>query len=343
MSLWQQYLSNKAAAKGPYFPLEGARDLGLSEGELMVNAPDSIYLGTAISEIIHALESLGLVQSIVRNSVAVHEKTALYHNVSLSSNTGLAVNVGGMDLRFFLRHWHHALALTSTQDEKTNYSIQFYDEFGVAIEKVFLRDLEKVPQWQAIVEKFGVVEKPTFKRGKLPAVEAPAALAPARIEAFQERWLELKDVHYFGGILETFALDRQAAYRYAPQGMAKQLDVSTWERVLEAVRDSGMELMIFCGNRGLVQIQTGKVHRIVRARGYLNILDAQTEDFNLHLKDDEIAETWVVRRPTRDGFVTCIEGFDARHKTVIQFFGRRQEGQTELLKWQEITNQYLQA
>lgn len=101
--------------------------------------------------------------------------------------------------------------------------------------------------------------------------------------------------------------------------------------------------MIFSGNRGIVQIQTGKVHNIVRARGYLNILDGREEGFSMHLKDDEIAETWVVRRPIRDGFVTCVEGFDSRRKTVIQIFGRRQEGEPELAAWQEITDGLLQA
>ncbi len=101
--------------------------------------------------------------------------------------------------------------------------------------------------------------------------------------------------------------------------------------------------MIFSGNRGIVQIQTGPVHNLVRARGYLNILDGQEEGFSLHLKDDEIAETWVVRRPIRDGFVTCIEGFDSRRKTVIQIFGRRQEGEPELAAWREITDGLLQA
>ncbi|WP_066568601.1 ChuX/HutX family heme-like substrate-binding protein [Snodgrassella sp. CFCC 13594] len=341
MNLWQQYLSNKDAAQGPYFTREGAADLGISEGELIAQAPDTIYLGGAIRDIILKLDTLGLVQSVVRNSVAVHEKTALYENVTLSPVSGLAINVGGMDLRFFPQRWHHALAVTAHQADKVTRSIQFYDEFGVALEKVFMRDDTKLPEWTALVDAFRTEGLPEFEQGTLPPVAVPEPLSAERAVAFQERWLELKDVHHFGGLLETFGIDRQSAYRYAPQGYTKALDNTVWEEVLTRVRDSGMELMIFCGNRGLVQIQTGAVHHVVRARGYLNILDGQTEGFNLHLKDSDIVETWVVRRPVRDGYVTCIEGFDERRKSVIQFFGRRQEGETELNEWQRITNQLL--
>lgn len=343
MNLWQQYLAKKEAAQEPYFPREGAADLGISEGELMANAPDSIYLGSKIRDIVLKLSTLGLVESIVRNDVAVHEKKGIYENVSLAPTSGLALNIGGLDLRFSPSHWHHALAVTTQHGDKTSHSIQFYDEFGVAIEKVFMRDDRRLPEWTALLDAFQTEGKPAFIHNPLPSATIPEPLSPQREAAFRERWMELKDVHYFSGILETFEIDRQTAYRHAPKGHTRQLDNSIWEKVLNQVHHSGMELMIFVGNRGLVQIQTGQIHHIVRSHGYLNILDGKTEGFNLHLKDQDIAETWVVRRPIRDGFVTCIEGFNAHRQTVIQFFGRRQEGEQELSEWQHITNPLLAA
>lgn len=341
MSLWQQYLAKKETAQEPYFPREGAAELGVSEGELMADAPDTVYLGSAIRDIVLKLDTLGLVESIVRNDVVVHEKKGVYENVSLAPTSGLALNIGGLDLRLFPSHWHHVFAITMNYGDKLSRSIQFYDEFGVAIEKVFMRDDSKLPEWNALIDAFRTEAKPQFKHETRPPVVIPQSLSPEREKAFQERWMELKDVHYFGGLLETFDIDRQVAYRHAPKGYTKQLDNSVWEKVLNDVRDSEMELMIFVGNRGLVQIQTGKVHNIVRSHGYLNIFDGKTEGFSMHLKDSDITETWVVRRPIRDGLVTCIDGFDARRNTVIQFFGRRQEGETELNKWHSITDKLL--
>ena len=115
--------------------------------------------------------------------------------------------------------------------------------------------------------------------------------------------------------------------------------IGVWEQALEKIHRYGLEAMIFAGNRGLVQIQTGKVHNIVRAKGYLNILDNREEGFSLHLKDNEIAETWIVRRCIREGLLTCIESFDQHRKTVVQLFGRRQERQGEPALWQQITDE----
>lgn len=339
--LWQQYQANKSAREGMYFPREGAADLGVSEGALMADAPHSVYLGGNIRDVVLNLGSLGEVQCVVRNDVCVHEKQGVYENVSLAPASGIALNIGGIDLRIFPARWRHILAVANHDGGKVSRSIQFYDEFGTALQKVFMRDDGRTAAWDALIDRFKTEGKPQFTAAALPPVEMPAPLAENRIAAFQERWLEIKDVHHFGGLLETFGLDRQASYPYAPQGMAKKLGHDAWQRVLEQARDAGIEIMIFAGNRGLVQIQTGKVHNIVRARGYLNVLDGKEEGFSMHLKDNAIAETWVVRRPVREGFVTCIEGFDERRRTVIQIFGRRAEGETELREWTEITDRLL--
>ncbi|OSI10907.1 ChuX/HutX family heme-like substrate-binding protein [Neisseria zoodegmatis] len=343
MNLWEQYQANKAQKQGMYFPREAAADLGVSEGALMADAPETVYLGgkNHVRGIVLKLHTLGLVQCIVRNSVCVHEKQGIYENVSMSETSGIAVNVGGIDLRIFPARWHHVLAVTNRDGEKVSRSVQFYDEFGVSVQKVFMREEGKEAEWQALLDAFRTEGKPAFQTGELPPATATPALLSEKEAAFQERWNELKDVHHFGGLLETFEVDRQTAYRHAPEGSTKLLNHSAWQQVLEAARDRGINIMIFAGNRGLVQIQTGKVHNVVRARGYLNVLDGKEEGFSMHLKDDEIVETWVVRRPIRDGFVTCVEGFDSRRKTVLQIFGKRKEGEPELEAWREITDKLL--
>ncbi|MDF7675317.1 hemin-degrading factor [Neisseriaceae bacterium ESL0693] len=339
MSLWQQYLVKKDTVQGPYFPKQAAEEMGVSEGALIADAPDTIYLGTAIRDLVLKLDTLGEILSVVRNDVAVHEKVGLYEHVTLTARSGLALNVGGIDLRFFLQNWHHALATTNVINDKTRYSIQFYDEFGVAVEKVFLHDDSKVSAWQALVDEFKTEGKPEFIHTERPSAPVPQPLSAERESAFQERWLELKDVHHFTGLLETFALDRQQSYRHAPVGMTKQLDNSIWQQVLEQVRDREMKIMIFVGNRGLVQIQTGRIHNLKRAYGYLNVLDSkEPEQFDLHLRDDLITETWLVRRPISEGYVTCIEGFDQYRQSVIQIFGFRAEGDDEMVAWHKLTD-----
>jgi putative hemin transport protein len=343
MNLWQQYMDKKATTEGMYFPRQAAVDLGVSEGALMADAPDTIYLGSQIRELVLKLETLGEVLSVVRNDVVVHEKIGVYEHVTLTARSGLALNVGKLDLRFFLHHWHHALATVNVIGDKTMRSIQFFDEYGMNIEKVFMRDDSKLDAWQALIDEFAVEGKPEFLPAPVKQVTAPAPLAAERERAFQERWNELKDVHHFGGILETFNLDRQQAYRHAPAGQTKLLERSVWEKVLLEAQEKQLEIMVFVGNRGLVQIQTGKVHNVVRSHGYLNVLDVKVpqEGFDLHIRDTEIVETWVVRRPISDGYVTCIEGFDKNRDTVIQIFGRREEGSDEMQTWHQLTDALL--
>lgn len=338
MSYWQQYQIAKAEKDRMYFPREGAADLGISEGRLMADAPGCTYLGSNIRDLILQLHTLGRVECIVRNSAAVHEKQGVYENVSLNEQAGMALNMGGIDLRIFAKHWRHALAIEDDSRTPPSRSIQFYDEYGTPMQKVFMRENDKTEAWQALLARFGTPGKPEFAVEQPASVSAPAPLAAEQLAAFHQSWMDLKDVHHFGDILESFGLDRQAAYRQAPAGMAVRVKAAVWEEALNRIRDAGLPVMVFVGNRGLVQIQSGKVHHVVRARGYLNILDSKEEGFSLHLQDDALAETWVVRRCISEGMLTCIEGFDERRKTVIQIFSLRQEGQPESPVWREITD-----
>lgn len=123
--LWQQYQALKE--KTPMlFPTEGAAALGISEFELMLASPYSQYIGRQCPAVLKQFEKFGEVESIVRNELAVHEKTAAYHNLKLGEKMGLALNVGGLDLRFFMWQWQHMLAVTDTSRlDKPSYSIQF--------------------------------------------------------------------------------------------------------------------------------------------------------------------------------------------------------------------------
>lgn len=343
MNLWQQYLDKKATVEGMYFPRQAAADMGVSEGALVADAPETIYLGNRIRELVLKLETLGEVLSVVRNDVVVHEKIGVYEHVTLTARSGLALNVGKLDLRFFLQHWHHALATVNVIGDKTLRSIQFFDEYGMNIEKVFMRDDSKLDAWQALVNEFATEGKPEFLATPVKQVVAPEPLSVEREQAFQERWKELKDVHHFSGLLETFNIDRQQSYRHAPAGQTKLVDRGVWEQILQQAHEHQMEIMVFVGNRGLVQIQTGKLHNVVRSHGYLNVLDVKVpeEGFDLHIRDTEIVETWVVRRPISEGYVTCIEGFDKNRDTVIQIFGRREEGNDEMQTWHQLTDALL--
>lgn len=346
--LWQQYQALKV--KIPMlFPTEGATALGVSEFELMLASPYSQYIGDQCKAVLKQFETFGDMESIVRNELAVHEKTAPYHNLKLGEKMGLALNVGGLDLRFFMWQWQHMLAVTDTsRADKPSYSIQFYNAQGAAIDKVYLRELsdENISRWQAMIQE----QQQTVSNDTL-TLEAQEPLNDWRYKALSEEeraqlqqgWQAMTDVHQFHSLLKNLDIDRASSYHQAPEQMTQQLDISAVEAVFEQARDAKCPIMIFVGNSGLVQIQTGTVQTLKRMGDWFNILDKDHNNFTLHLKDKALEQVWSVKRPTKDGIVTCIEGFDGHGISIFSVFGQRIEGTPELEAWQQIVAKVTEA
>nr|WP_299040501.1 ChuX/HutX family heme-like substrate-binding protein [uncultured Psychrobacter sp.] len=340
--LWQAYQDKKTVTP-MLFPTEGAAVLGVSEFELLLASPHSQYIGGQCRAVLEQLENFGAVESIVRNALAVHEKTAPYHNLKLGEKRGIALNVGGLDLRFFMGRWQHMLAVTDlSKSDKPSYSIQFFDEQGAAIDKVFLRDLsdDNIARWQKLVDKHAQavdITELTLDEATVPKTWQYKELSDDNRDKLQRRWRKMTDVHQFYHILNKLEVDRASSYRQAPTGSAYSLSLDAMSAVFEQARDSECPIMIFVGNSGLVQIQTGTVKTIKRMGDWINILDKSHNNFTLHLKDKQLAQLWCVKRPTADGIVTCIEGFDQFGSSILTVFGQRMEGTSELAAWQKIT------
>ena len=341
-TLWQSY-QNKKASTPMLFPTEGAATLGVSEFELILASPHSQYMGGQCRTVLEQLQDFAQVESIVRNDLAVHEKTAQYHNLKLGDNMGIALNVGGLDLRFFMKRWQHMLVVTDmTRMDKPSYGIQFYDEQGSAIDKVFLRDMsaEAITRWQDMIQQqVASVDQDILM---LEVKETAAdwqykVLTDDNRDKLQRRWQKMTDIHQFYHILNKLEIDRASSYRQAPEGAAYPLSIDAVEAVFNQACDSECPIMIFVGNSGMVQIQTGTIKTIKRMGDWINILDKNHNDFTLHLKDKALAQVWCVQRPTADGFVTCIEGFDNKGVTIFTLFGQRIEGTSELEVWRTIT------
>ena len=340
-ALWQDYQEKKAQSP-MLFPTEGAAALGVSEFELMLASPYSQYMGGHCQEVLKQFENFGQVESIVRNALAVHEKTAPYNNLKLGDKMGLALNVGGLDLRFFMWRWQHMLAVTDlSRADKPSYSIQFYDEQGSAIDKVYLRELttENIERWQGMIQE----QIDNLNSDELTLTPSTPlsqwkykALTHDKCAELQQGWRDMSDVHQFHRLLQRLEIDRASSYYQAPEEMTQQLNIDAVEATFEQARDAKCPIMILVGNSGMVQIQPGTVQTIKRMGDWLNILDKGHKDFTLHLKDKALAKVWCVKRPTKDGIVTCIEGFDSHGTSVISIFGQRIEGTPELDVWQKI-------
>jgi putative hemin transport protein len=314
---------------------DAAAALGVSEAQLLACLPGTRRLRCDLPALLPRLAELGTLKAITRNDLAVHEKDGRYDNLTLSDKVGLVLNPGQLDLRLFPAHWAHAYAAEQASPRGKLRSLQFYDAAGHAIHKLYLKEDSAVPAWQALVAEFADADSTLlFDSSHTQAAPASQPL-PDGFDAsgFADAWLALQDVHHFHGLLRKHGLTRQQAFRHAPAGHACQLAGDAVDSLLRGAANSVLPIMVFVGNRGMVQIHSGAIQRVQRIGEWLNILDP---GFNLHLQDGQLDEIWLVRRPTRDGIITAIEAFDTQGHSIVSFFGQRTEGEPELAGWREL-------
>lgn len=331
--LYQRYLTLQAEQN--LYQRDAAAALGVSEGEIVACLPHSTYLGNNINDFLPQLEQLGMVQSIVRNDLAVSEKRGVYQNLDLSPMMGTAINMGGLDLRLFLRRWQHIFAVS---DDKKQ-SFQIFDAHGNAIQKIYLTEESQTALFEHICQQFASDAAAQFTRPPEAPTSELTTLTPEKITEYQDAWRGLQNVHHFRVVLSQFGIDRLQGLEYAPAGDALRLNVSAIEAIMQRCAERGITLLTFVNNSGIVQIQTGKVHHVVRARGWLNMMDNKEENFTLHLNDSGIDQFWFVRRPGSNGIVHSFEAYDANRELVLQLFGRQADARSEPENWRELVQE----
>jgi len=305
--------------------------MGISEAELtsLRVGHDAGRMDVDARTLLTALEKVGVTKSITRNDYAVHEQMGRYENQHLNGHAGLILNPRELDLRLFLQHWLHIFCMTESHPKGDRHSIQFFDAQGTAVHKVYTTDETDMDAWHALIAHYRSAENPALEL--VPAVKAEEKTQAASGDIDSE-WRAMTDVHQFFQLLKRHNLSRQQAFKAVGDDLAYRVDNGSLAAILEAARDQQNEIMIFIGNAGCVQIFTGQI-KSVRPHGeWINIFNSR---FTMHLIESAIAESWVTRKPTKDGFVTSLELFAADGSQIAQLFGQRTEGQPEQSVWRD--------
>ncbi|GAB4366397.1 MAG: hemin-degrading factor [Kiloniellaceae bacterium] len=314
---------------------DAAARLGVSEAELVAARCGAGVrrLDGPWPELLKALPTLGTVMVLTRNDSAVHEKVGTFDKVSAFQNMGLVLN-GAVDLRLFFSHWHFGFAVAEEAHGAVRHSLQFFDVDGLAVHKVYLREESDAAAYEALVTRhLHADQAPAIRvaaKAPLPGDRPDDAIDRA---ALRDRWQALQDVHDFRAMLIDLGVGRLQAFRLVGDDLAYRVDPGSFRRALEQAAASGLSIMVFVGSPGVVQIHTGPVKKLKEVGPWFNVLDP---GFNLHLREDGIAEAWVVRKPTRDGLVTSLEIYDADGGQIAWMFGERHEGEAELAEWRAL-------
>jgi len=310
---------------------EAASHLGVSEAELLATGCGEhvIRLEGDFRELLKEVPRMGYVMALTRNNSVVHERKGAYQNVSFNGQVGLVLGED-IDLRLFMSHWHFGFAVR----ENERQSLQFFAANGEAVHKIYLTSESNADAYQAIVNKYRSADQSGILGVEpYPAKEAETPDAEIDVPGFQQAWLNLQDTHAFFGMLCKYQVSRLQALRLAPADYAYQVSPASIRYVLEEVARQQVPIMVFVASRGCIQIHTGEINRLVTAGPWYNILDPE---FNLHLREDQVATVWVVKKPTTEGIVTALELFDAEGNNLALIFGKRKPGIPEQEAWRQV-------
>jgi len=311
-----------------------AHRLGVAEAEFVAAhcGVSAVRIEPRLDALLPALPALGEVMALTRNESAVHEKVGVFEKVSVGRHAALVLG-DQIDLRIFPKHWAFGFAVEKGAGADIRRSLQFFDASGTAVHKLHLRPASDTAAYQALVERFASADQ-----AQAAAVEppAPAVARPTPAVDRQDlraRWSAMTDVHQFVGILRDLDLTRHEAVHLIGADFAWPLAADAAAEMLACSVEAKLPIMCFVGNRGCIQIHSGPVLNVKPMGPWLNVMD---ETFHLHLRTDRIREVWAVRKPNGEGHVTSVEAYDAAGELIIQFFGKRREGEDERGEWRRL-------
>ncbi len=303
---------------------DGARQLGVTEAELVASHPAAIRLDPDPGALLRGLAAVGEVMITTRNPAAVMEHTGRIERVEVGAPAG-GVYGADIELRFFPTRWAAAWAVPVLSRRGELRSIQVFDAEGVAVVKAYaLAGTDDAAFADLLTAR--TAQLPDFDPIS-PTVEIPAA--PADPAGLLADWAALQDTHAFHGMLRKHRCAREA-YRAAEGRFTRQLPTDAVERVLRAVAEGGYPLFAFVASAGCTQIHHAPIRRVALAGTWLNVLD---EAFNLHVQLADVVRVWEVTKPTRGGPVRSIELEDARGEAAVILFGPRSDGAPDDPRW----------
>lgn len=307
-----------------------AKDFNISEAQLLLTGlGDQVtLLRPEIEDILKQVECLGQVMALTRNEYCVNERKGIYQNFSLTPHAALFLGED-IDLRLFLSKWKLAFSVA----ENDRDSLQFFDENGTALHKIYLTAESDKAHFLRLVAHFRASQQEFFEIKPVLKTNRPERRdAEIDIQGFHKAWNEMKDSHEFFGLLQRFGINRMQALRLAPEGRTMQLSLESFRKTIVHCAVNEVPVMIFTGNEGCIQIHTGGVKKLMPTGPWFNVLDPE---FNLRLNEDGVSSVWHVVKPSTDGDVNSLELYDKDGEMIVQVFGKRKPGVPELETWKE--------
>lgn len=295
------------------------------------------------------LDALGPVRVVTANSAVTHQKFGRFGNVSGNGHAIVVLN-RGVDLRIFPRHWRR------TAYDPAAGAILIQDAAGRPVHAIHRTAETDAAAWAAFLEEHradGTAAEDLNGDGldggqpaqTQPAETSAAALtgidvAGIDVAGLRAAWAAMADVHEFHGMLKRFGVARLDAMRLAGGDFAREISLAAVTGLLRSARDDRMEIMIFAGNAGCIQIHTGPISTLRMDGTLLDIDDAglagDEPGFRLHCDTARLTSAWVVFKPTGKGGITTVELYNAQGENCAILCGQRDEDKPERPEWRML-------
>ncbi len=307
---------------------------GISEAELVAAhvGQGATPIAAHPDQLMPQVERLGEVMALTRNISCVHERVGRYGNYKSGPHAAMILQPE-IDLRLFPSHWVSAFALESETESGLKRSLQIFDAAGDAVHKIHLRETSNHTLWSDVLAQLatGETSDQLVVAARKPA-EAPKANLE-KLDVLRSEWARMTDTHQFMRLTSKLRMNRLGAYHLAlGEKWVRRVENSAVETFLHSTSEKQQKVILFVGNKGNIQIHWGTLDNIKVMGPWLNVLDPK---FNLHLRGDHIAETYVIEKPTKRGPAISLEAFDAEGGLIFQCFGQRTETD-DLTQWADI-------
>ena len=307
--------------------------LGIPEAEIL--AAD---LGQGVrrisadpAQLLPRVTALGDVMALTRNDHCVHERRGTYTGFHAGPHAAMVLGAD-IDLRIFPRHWVHGFAVTRSTADGPRRSLQIFDAAGDAVHKIHLGTASDHAAFDTLAADLAVADDAPFDLVPRATPQA-VRINQATLADLHTSWAAMTDTHQFVPLIRKLGFDRLGANRAIGAPFAIRLPVSAVQDALQQAAAQALQIMVFVGNPGCIQIHSGPVQRLEPMGPWFNVLDPR---FNLHLRADKVAEVWLVRKPTKRGDAISVEAFDKTGQLILQMFGKRAEAETDTTGWDRL-------
>ncbi|WP_373398968.1 ChuX/HutX family heme-like substrate-binding protein [Algoriphagus halophilus] len=319
---------------------DAAKRLGVSEAELLATGigEQVIRLQDNFESQVLDFPQLGKVMSLTRNEACVLEHKGPFQKIELhaAGSSTIATVIGPIEQRVFFKSWKFGFAVTSPSPKGILKSLQYFDQTGEAILKVYLQEQSNPAAYERMLEKYASENQHGTLDIETPEMPSYSSFNELDMETFQSDWATMRDTHDFFGMLRKHRLNRLDAVKWIGDRWAYEVNKLSVRKVLSVASETQLPIMIFAGNKGNIQIHQGKVRTIRQMGDWINVLDP---DFNMHLNESEVDSVYVVHKNTTDGYVSALELFDKNGELAVQFFGLRKSGLPQKPAWKELLDQ----